>query len=86
MRSYAGTTLYTTLTPCMMCTGTIIQFGISRIIIGENRSFAGNEDFLRLRGVAVTVLDDPACIALMQRFQREKPAVWAEDIGEDYPS
>ena len=86
MRSYAGTTLYTTLTPCMMCTGTIIQFGISRVIIGENRSFAGNEDFLRSRGVAVAVLDDPACIALMQRFQREKPAVWAEDIGEDYPS
>lgn len=86
MRIYAGTTLYTTLTPCMMCTGTIIQFGISRVIIGENRSFAGNEDFLRSRGVAVTVLDDPACIALMQRFQREKPAVWAEDIGEDYPS
>jgi cytosine deaminase len=82
-RSYAGTTLYTTLTPCMMCTGTIIQFGISRVVIGENRSFDGNEDFLRSRGVAVTVLDDPACIALMQRFQREKPAVWAEDIGVD---
>ena len=81
MRSYAGTTLYTTLTPCMMCTGTIIQFGISRVVIGENRSFAGNEDFLRSRGVDVTVLDDPACTALMQRFQREKPVVWAEDIG-----
>jgi len=86
MRSYAGTTLYTTLTPCMMFTGTIIQFGISRVVIGENRSFAGNEDFLQSRGVAVTVLDDPACVALMQRFQREKPAVWAEDIGEDFPT
>ena len=85
MRSYAGTTLYTTLTPCMMCTGTIIQFGISRVVIGENRSFDGNEDFLRSKGVAVTVLDDPACVALMQRFQREKPAVWAEDIGVDPP-
>jgi len=85
MRSYAGTTLYTTLTPCMMCTGTIIQFGIPRVVIGENRSFDGNEDLLRSRGVAVTVLDDPACIALMQRFQREKPAVWAEDIGVDPP-
>lgn len=85
MRSYAGTTLYTTLTPCMMCTGTIIQFGISRVVIGENRSFDGNEDFLQSRGVAVTVLDDPACVALMQRFQREKPAVWAEDIGVDPP-
>ncbi|NGM18443.1 nucleoside deaminase [Roseomonas stagni] len=86
MRSYAGTTLYTTLTPCMMCTGTIIQFGIPRVVIGENRSFDGNEDLLRSRGVAVTVLDDPACIALMQRFQREKPAVWAEDIGVDPPA
>ena len=85
MRSYAGTTLYTTLTPCMMCTGTIIQFGISRVVIGENRSFDGNEDFLRSKGVAVTVLDDPGCVALMQRFQREKPAVWAEDIGVDQP-
>lgn len=86
MRSYAGTTLYTTLTPCMMCTGTIIQFGISRVVIGENRSFSGNEDFLKSRGVTVTVMDDPACIALMRRFQRENPAVWAEDIGEDYPA
>jgi cytosine deaminase len=79
---YAGTTLYTTLTPCMMCAGTIVQFGISRVVIGENRSFAGNEDFLRQRGVQVTVLDDPACRALMRRFQTEKPEVWAEDIGE----
>jgi cytosine deaminase len=86
MRSYAGTTLYTTLTPCIMCTGTIIQFGIPRVVIGENRSFAGNEDLLRARGVEVTVMDDPACVALMQRFQREKPAVWAEDIGVDPPA
>lgn len=82
LRSYAGTTLFTTLTPCMMCTGTILQFGISRVVIGENRSFAGNEDFLRSRGVEVTVLDDPDCVALMRRFQVEKPEVWAEDIGE----
>jgi cytosine deaminase len=80
--SYAGTTLHTTLTPCMMCAGTIVQFGIPRVVIGENRSFAGNEAFLRERGVQVTVLDDPACQALMRRFQREKPEVWAEDIGE----
>lgn len=82
LRSYSGTTLFTTLTPCMMCTGTILQFGISRVVIGENRSFAGNEDFLRTRGVEVTVLDDPDCVALMRRFQVEKPEVWAEDIGE----
>jgi cytosine deaminase len=80
-RSYAGTTLFTTLTPCMMCAGTVVQFGIPRVVIGENRSFAGNEDFLRSRGVAVTVLDDLACHALMQRFQRECPEIWAEDIG-----
>jgi cytosine deaminase len=65
-----------------MCTGTIIQFKIGRVIIGENRTFAGNEDLLRSRGVEVTVLDDPQCVALMQRFQREHPDVWAEDIGE----
>jgi cytosine deaminase len=82
LRSYAGTTLFTTLTPCMMCSGTILQFGISRVVIGENRSFAGNEDFLRARGVEVTVLDDPDCVALMRRFQAERPEVWAEDIGE----
>jgi cytosine deaminase len=80
-RSYAGTTLYTTLTPCMMCAGTIVQFGIPRVVIGENRSFAGNEDFLRARGVEVVLRDDAACAELMQRFQREKPEVWAEDIG-----
>lgn len=81
LRSYAGTTLFTTLTPCLRCAGTIVQFGIPRVVIGENRSFAGNEAFLRQRGVAVTVLDDPACHALMRRFQAERPAVWAEDIG-----
>ncbi len=81
-RSYRGMTLYTTLTPCMMCAGTIAQFGIRRVVIGENRTFPGNEDFLRGRGIEVVVLDDPPCQALMQRFQRERPEVWAEDIGE----
>jgi cytosine deaminase len=81
-RSYRGPTLYTTLTPCMMCAGTILQFGIPRIVIGENRSFPGNEDFLRARGVEVTVIDNPACHDLMVRFQRDHPEVWAEDIGE----
>ena len=81
-RSYRGLTLYTTLSPCMMCTGTIIQFKIGRVVIGENRTFGGNEELLRSRGVEVTVLDDPRCLALMARFQREYPEVWAEDIGE----
>jgi cytosine deaminase len=81
-RSYRDLTLFTTLSPCMMCTGTIIQFKIPRVIIGENRTFGGNEALLRARGVEVVVLDDPACIALMQRFQAACPDIWAEDIAE----
>jgi creatinine deaminase len=82
LRSYRGLTLYTTLSPCMMCTGTIIQFKIGRLVIGENRTFGGNEELLRSRGVDVTVLDDARCIAMMEKFQRDYPEVWAEDIGE----
>ena len=82
-RSYRRTTLYTTLSPCMMCAGTIVQFGIPRVVIGENRSFGGNEDFLRERGVEVTVLDDPRCRQLMETFQRDYPETWKEDIAED---
>lgn len=82
-RSYRGMTLYTSLSPCMMCAGTIVQFGIPRVVIGENINFGGNEDFLRERGVDVIVVDDPDCIALMKRFIEEKPALWAEDIAED---
>jgi creatinine deaminase len=81
-KSYRGMTLYTTLSPCMMCTGTIIQFKIGRVVIGENRTFGGNEELLRSRGVEVEVLDDPRCIALMERFQRDHPDIWAEDIAE----
>jgi cytosine deaminase len=82
-RSYRDLTLFTTLSPCMMCSGTIVQFKIPRVIIGENRTFGGNEEFLRAHGVAVIVLDDPRCAELMRRFQTEYPAVWAEDIGEE---
>jgi creatinine deaminase len=81
-KSYRGTTLYTTLSPCMMCTGTIIQFKIGRVVIGENRTFGGNEELLRSRGVVVEVLDDKRCIALMERFQHDHPDIWAEDIAE----
>jgi cytosine deaminase len=81
-RHYRGLTLYTTLSPCMMCTGTIIQFKIPRVVIGENRTFGGNEDFLRSRGVEVIVLDDPHCVAMMQAFQRDHAETWLEDIGE----
>jgi cytosine deaminase len=82
LRSYRNTTLYTTLSPCMMCSGTIVQFKIPRVVIGENRTFGGNEEFLRARGVEVVVLDDPACKALMDEFIRRYPDVWKEDIGE----
>ncbi|WP_120500570.1 nucleoside deaminase [Roseovarius sp. EL26] len=81
-KTYRDTTLYTSLSPCMMCTGTIIQFGIPRVVIGENKTFGGNEDFLRANGVEVIIADDADCIALMQRFIDEKPALWAEDIAE----
>ena len=72
-RTYRDTTLYTTLSPCMMCSGTIVQFSIPRVVIGENRNFGGNEDFLRERGVEVEILDDPNCIALMERLIRKSP-------------
>ncbi|MDA9009248.1 nucleoside deaminase [Alphaproteobacteria bacterium] len=82
-KTYRDTTLYTSLSPCMMCTGTIIQFGIPRVVVGENKTFGGNEDFLRSRGVEVIIADDSNCIALMTRFIEEKPELWAEDIAED---
>ena len=81
-KSYRKMTLYTSLSPCMMCTGTIIQFGIPRVIIGENRNFGGNEALLRERGVDVIIADDADCVALMQRFIKEKPQLWNEDIAE----
>ena len=80
---YRGVTLYTTLSPCMMCSGTILQFGISRVVVGEARNFEGNLDFLSERGVEVALVDDPDCIALMERFIREQPALWNEDIAEE---
>ena len=88
--SYRGVTLYTTLSPCMMCAGTIVQFRIPRVVIGQRavdwpevKPFTGNVDFLESRGVEVIQLDDPACQALFGRFLREKPEVWLEDIGEE---
>ena len=67
-KTYCDTTLYTSLSPCMMCSGTIIQFGIPRVVIGENKNFGGNEEFLRSKGVEVIIVNDPKCIALMARF------------------
>ena len=83
---YDHTTLYTTLSPCMMCSGAILQFGISRVVVGEDRNFPGNIDFLRSRGVDAVLLDDASCIALMRRFIEEHPTLWDEDIaGREHP-
>ena len=82
-KSYRDMTLYTSLSPCMMCTGTIIQFVIPRVVIGENETFGGNEELLRERGVEVIVANDPDCIALMTKFIQEKPELWNEDIAEE---
>lgn len=82
-KTYRNMTLYTSLSPCMMCSGTIVQFGIMRVVVGENENFGGNEDFLRERGVEVIVAADSDCINLMKRFIDEKPELWAEDIAED---
>jgi creatinine deaminase len=79
---YRDTVLYTTLSPCMMCTGAILQFGIPRLVVGERTNFEGNCDFLAQRGVDVVLLDDPECIELMARFIRERPELWNEDIAE----
>ena len=79
---YRETILYTSLSPCMMCAGTIVQFGIPHVVIAENRNFGGNEAFLRERGVRVDVVDDARCIELMARFIAEQPTLWNEDIAE----
>ena len=78
---YRKCTIYTTLSPCPMCTGAILLYGIPRVIVGENRTFMGAEDLLRAKGVEVTVVQDARCIAMMERFVRERPALWNEDIG-----
>ncbi len=81
--SYRDCTLYTTLSPCMMCTGTILQFKIPRVVIGENLNFEGNIEYLRENGVEVIVLNDDDCIQLMKTFIEEKPELWFEDIAEE---
>lgn len=78
---YRECVIYTTLSPCAMCTGAILLYGIPKVIVGENRTFRGEEDLLRSRGVEVAVLQDGACIAMMERFIQERPELWNEDIG-----
>ena len=78
---YARSTMVTTLSPCDMCTGAILLYGIPRVVVGENRNFLGGEELLASRGVEVTVLDDPACVEMMATFIAENPTLWNEDIG-----
>ena len=78
---YKESVLYTTLSPCPMCTGAILLYGIPKVVVGENQTFMGDEDLLRARGVTVDVIQDTTCIELMQSFIAAKPALWNEDIG-----
>ena len=79
---YAESVLYTTLSPCAMCSGAILLYGIPKVIIGENQTFMGEEALLRSRGVEVEVVQDEACIAMMREFIASRPELWNEDIGE----
>jgi cytosine deaminase len=80
--AYRRATLYSTLSPCDMCSGAALLYGIPRIVVGENRSFCGPEAYVRSRGVEVDVVDDPECVALMADFMARLPDLWDEDIGE----
>jgi len=79
---YRKATLYSTLSPCDMCSGTSLLYKIPKIVIGENKTFQGPEDYLRSRGVELEILNDPECIKLMEDFIKAKPELWNEDIGE----
>jgi cytosine deaminase len=79
---YQRAVLYSTLSPCDMCTGTALLYKIPRFVVGENRTFRGPEEYLRSRGVVLEVIDDPECIRLMEEFIGARPDLWNEDIGE----
>ncbi|MGA6100172.1 nucleoside deaminase [Stutzerimonas marianensis] len=81
-RVYAESVLYTTLSPCSMCSGAILLYGIPKVVIGENQTFVGEEALLRSRGVEVEVLQDAECVEMMRGFIANSPALWNEDIGE----
>jgi cytosine deaminase len=81
-QTYRESTIYTTLSPCAMCSGAIILYGISRVVIGENHTFMGEETLLKSKGISVEVLQNQQCINLMQGFISSKPQLWNEDIGE----
>jgi cytosine deaminase len=80
---YRRATMYTTLSPCDMCTGAILLYGIPRVVIGENETFLGGEELLKARGVEVVLADDDRCVALMRAFIAANPQLWNEDIGEE---
>ena len=79
---YRASVIYTTLSPCPMCTGAILLYGIPKVVIGENKTFKGSEQLLREHGVEVVVVNDPECIQMMEAFIEKNPALWNEDIGE----
>ena len=79
--AYRESVMYTTLSPCAMCSGAILLYGIPRVVIGENQTFMGEEDLLRSRGVSVQVVQDPRCVAMMRAFIAAHPELWNEDIG-----
>lgn len=78
---YRNCTIYSTLSPCPMCSGAIVLYKIPRVVIGENRTFRGAEDYMKSQGIEIQVVQDGDCVALMERFIREKPVLWNEDIG-----
>jgi len=80
--SYKGTTLYSTLMPCYLCAGAVVQFGIKKVVAGESRTFPGAKAFMEEHGVEVIDVDDDECYSLMQEFIKKNPALWNEDIGE----
>ena len=81
-RDYRRSVLFSTLSPCDMCSGAVLLYGIPKVVVGENTTFKGPEQYVRERGVDITVLNDPDCIELMEKFIRENPTLWNEDIGE----
>jgi creatinine deaminase len=81
-RVYQASVIYTTLSPCPMCSGAIALYGIPKVVVGENQTFMGEEDWLRSRGVDVQVLQEASCVHLMQEFMAAEPGLWNEDIGE----
>ena len=80
--SYANVTLYSTLMPCYLCAGAVVQFGIKKVVVGESKTFPGAEEFMKSHGVEVIVLNDAECVRLMERMIAEKPELWNEDIGK----